>query len=219
MSPSKPQPTLTSSSWGHIQFKLCNNRCWQDLTQLDLEESSPVFIAFNLENILSVLQVHLHFMLLFKELSYWPLVRQHLELHPLQLRFQRHFNLQGAWSSDPVFGSWMTAGLWACLTCCRFGSMAAYHTLVGASCSRQSPSTEQRIPEIPANKSRLLSFPLIQTCEQDPSIHHKRMVHLLPVFSLRILPEYFLSSSSAPEMLSKSSGKKSASWADSQQVL
>lgn len=30
-------------------------RCWQDLTQLDLEDSSPVFIAFNLENTPSVL--------------------------------------------------------------------------------------------------------------------------------------------------------------------
>lgn len=68
--------------------------------------------------------------------------------------------------------------------------MAVYHSLVGASCSRQSPSTEQRIPEIPANKSRLFSFPLFQTCEQDPSIHQKRTAHLPLVFSLGILPKY-----------------------------
>lgn len=140
----------------------------------------------------SVNQVQLDFMLLFTELGYWLLVRQHLELHPLELRFQRHLNLLGAQSPDPVFGSWMTAGLWACLTCCKLGSMAAYHTLVGASCSSQSPSTEPRIPEIPTNKSRLLSFPLFQTWEQDHSIHQKRMVHLPPLFSLGILPRYFV---------------------------
>lgn len=138
----------------------------------------------------SVNQAHLHFTLLFTELWYWLSVRQHLELHPLQLRLQRHLDIPGAQSSDPVFGSWRTAGLEACLPCCEFGSMAADPTLLGASCSSQNPSTEQRIPEILTNKPRLLSFPLFQTWEQDPSIHQKRTVHLPPVFSLEILPKY-----------------------------
>lgn len=73
VSPSKPQPWFVPSwgHWGHIHFKLCHNRCWQDLTQLDLEDFSSVFIAFNLEIIPSALQVHLHFLLLFTELWYW----------------------------------------------------------------------------------------------------------------------------------------------------
>lgn len=46
---------LNCRHWGHINFKLRYNRDWQDLTQLDLEDSSPVFIAFNLKNIPSAL--------------------------------------------------------------------------------------------------------------------------------------------------------------------
>lgn len=46
---------LNCRHWGHINFKLRYNRHWQDLTQLDLEDSSPVFIAFNLKNIPSAL--------------------------------------------------------------------------------------------------------------------------------------------------------------------
>lgn len=117
-----------------------------------------------------------------------PLFRYRLELHPFEWVFRRHLNITGAQSSDPVFGSWMTTGLWTCLAASL--GLRQLTPLWRKSHAPALAHTQSKGPQ----KFRIInksSFsPPLSTWQQDPSVHQKRMVHLPPVLSMGILPEY-----------------------------
>lgn len=97
----------------------------------------------------------------------------------------KHHRSSELWSSVWLLNDNRTLNL----SCCKLGSTAAYTTLTEVSRSSLGSHTKQRPQKFRIINKSSFSPPL-STWQQDPSVHQKRMVHLPPVLSMGILPEY-----------------------------
>lgn len=126
----------------------------------------------------------------------------------------KHHRSSELWSSVWLLNDNRTLNL----SCCKLGSTAAYTTLTEVSRSSLGSHTKQRTPEIQDNKQKLLFPPSFNLAARSFSPSEKDGPSTSSPFHGDPSRVHF-SGSSAPEMLFKSSGKKSSSWADSQQLF
>lgn len=132
----------TAAETGHTRDSYCNHSykwLWQELVQLSLHNSSTVSLHLrksteDLAQLMSsVSQLYMH-----------------ITLHPSEGRFQRHLNITVTQSSHPASGSWMKAGLGACL----MASLGLHQltSLCRVPCPSLRSYTKQGAPEILANE-------------------------------------------------------------------